>query len=537
MFNEAIHLDGIKGIDGVIFMRFTASPNVYYQQMGRCFSVNQTQQPIIFDLVNNFSSVSRNKFKKEVEAEFQTDSHDLPWITTDLRFGRASSNKELIGISFFDETREIRELFNSFASEFDNWEIQFKNLSALIQQGQSISHRYTPSAYQFVNRNKYYYRKGLLSTERVQKLLNIGINFTPKPYGQNWNLIKSGADWRIAKSKLNSWVYSQIIKYRQGKLTNEQIAILTNAGVRFDKPACTFDQNLEKFIAYRADLINNPLSDDLRSWIRSQKLSLRRKTLTPDHKSKLDAIGFGQFTENDRQWEISFQKYTNGCIDRSLQNWILKQKKYYDEGILAEWKIIKLKSIGFDFTQTKIASWNEMFEEVKENKDWKKVKKLRLWVTDQARRFRKGELSPEKTSLLNAIGIIFSKTAYRSPYAHKDFNQMIQEYKAFLSDLSEPDMTPELGLWVRNQRSRYRKGKVSNAEKRALDAVGIMNKPVNERGWLARLERYKSGERSREINVWAKLQRKTYRMGRLSEDRMRQLRSIKFKFDAAVEHV
>ena len=50
MFNEGVHL---KNIDGVILLRPTISPIIYYQQIGRAIQAGDANNPLIFDFVNN----------------------------------------------------------------------------------------------------------------------------------------------------------------------------------------------------------------------------------------------------------------------------------------------------------------------------------------------------------------------------------------------------------------------------------------------------------------------------------------------------
>ena len=51
MLNEGVH---IKGVDGIIMLRPTGSPNIYFQQLGRALSVEANRDhPIVFDVVKN----------------------------------------------------------------------------------------------------------------------------------------------------------------------------------------------------------------------------------------------------------------------------------------------------------------------------------------------------------------------------------------------------------------------------------------------------------------------------------------------------
>lgn len=69
MVTEGIHGD----IDGVIMLRETISPNMYFQMIGRAFSCGKKTIPLIFDLVANSQFISDavdnfpNELKREIE--------------------------------------------------------------------------------------------------------------------------------------------------------------------------------------------------------------------------------------------------------------------------------------------------------------------------------------------------------------------------------------------------------------------------------------------------------------------------------------
>lgn len=64
--SRAMLSEGIHGIDGVILLRGTISPNLYYQQIGRVFSVDMDTVPIIFDLVANCQSIMECNLKNDL---------------------------------------------------------------------------------------------------------------------------------------------------------------------------------------------------------------------------------------------------------------------------------------------------------------------------------------------------------------------------------------------------------------------------------------------------------------------------------------
>lgn len=58
--------EGVHGINGVILLRDTISPNLYYQQIGRVFAVDMDTVPIIFDLVANYNSIMDCNLKNDL---------------------------------------------------------------------------------------------------------------------------------------------------------------------------------------------------------------------------------------------------------------------------------------------------------------------------------------------------------------------------------------------------------------------------------------------------------------------------------------
>lgn len=58
--------EGVHNIDGVILLRSTISPNLYYQQIGRAFSIDMDTVPIIFDLVANCDTIMECNLKNDL---------------------------------------------------------------------------------------------------------------------------------------------------------------------------------------------------------------------------------------------------------------------------------------------------------------------------------------------------------------------------------------------------------------------------------------------------------------------------------------
>ena len=71
MLNEGRH---VKGIDGVILLRKTVSPILFYQQIGRAFATAFHESCLIIDLVGNINAINAKLFEKDIEHEFSEEN-------------------------------------------------------------------------------------------------------------------------------------------------------------------------------------------------------------------------------------------------------------------------------------------------------------------------------------------------------------------------------------------------------------------------------------------------------------------------------
>lgn len=85
--------EGVHGINGVILLRDTISPNLYYQQIGRVFSVDMDTVPIIFDLVANCESVMDCSLKNDLLEAIE----------------KRNSSKMSINGCYIDEDNDIKD--------------------------------------------------------------------------------------------------------------------------------------------------------------------------------------------------------------------------------------------------------------------------------------------------------------------------------------------------------------------------------------------------------------------------------------------
>jgi len=73
MLNEGIH---VENITGVILLRPTISPIIYYQQIGRAIDAGNKNEPLIFDFVNNFDNIEAKNFIKDLNDSREKEIHE-----------------------------------------------------------------------------------------------------------------------------------------------------------------------------------------------------------------------------------------------------------------------------------------------------------------------------------------------------------------------------------------------------------------------------------------------------------------------------
>lgn len=96
--NEGVH---VKGIDVIVMVRPTKSPTVYYQQLGRVLSSGGNDTPLVFDLCNNFNSITGVREIKsrlaETYREVRARGDRPPFVPDDFNIvGKAMACEKLM---------------------------------------------------------------------------------------------------------------------------------------------------------------------------------------------------------------------------------------------------------------------------------------------------------------------------------------------------------------------------------------------------------------------------------------------------------
>ena len=300
MLNEGLH---VNEVNGVMLLRPTESPNIFYQQIGRCLKVGMNHQPVIFDFVNNFKSIRTHDFL-----------YDLDFARKELLDRRKEEGLEdrCPRFNVNDEVREITEVFGEIEFKLETWNEMYERLARYHKR---FGHSNVPDAWVedpslslwlARQRKKLYY--GHLEEDQKQKLdeLNVRFNFRPLPTPVDWE--QRFNELREYKNKnrhievmpkenrkLNTWMLRQRSKYKEGELTEDQIKKLNSIGFVWDIGNSKYFER--KFIEMQEFLqehhhLDFPYKNPLYAWAQHLRMRFREGALAEQQIQRLKAIGF-----------------------------------------------------------------------------------------------------------------------------------------------------------------------------------------------------------------------------------------------------
>lgn len=523
--NEGIHVDDISG---VILFRPTVSPIIYKQQIGRALAANQSNTPVIFDIVNNFENLySINAIKDEMKAainyyRFEGDSQEI--VTDSFRI--------------IDEVEDCKRLFDGLNSTLSaSWDIMYAlakryydehgdlvpGLKYKTEEGYSLG--------SWLNTQRMIRRgtaNGYLSDEQIEKLDTIGMRWETKK-DCSWNKYftellkyydKHGdidvphrykTDSGVA---LGSWISKVRLMYNSGiqktVLTPERISALNDLGMIWDKIDYIWESYYQALLIYfkeneDTNVPKNYRTEDgiaLGAWLRTTKMNYRTSdgtSLSQNQVERLEALGV------DLSYEFTFEKKWEENYGRA--------KHYYEEhGDLCV-------SSGY-VTEDGFAlgSW---------------ISRLRTAIKQN----NHAALTKEMRRQLDDIGMVWELAdtlSWEKYYAalklyYGEHGNIRMASKTVYGGLA-------LGAWLVGKRSQYKKGTLPESERVALDSLGMDWQTLKERQWeaaFASAEKFykehghlnvpRNEER---LNGWVCAQRAKYRRNTLSEEQYSRLSSI-----------
>jgi superfamily II DNA or RNA helicase len=356
---------------------------------------------------------------------------------------------------------KMLEIDFNLGGKTDNWTKYYEEVKSLISDRNTISiSEIGDNAYSWISRHKKLYENGKLSKYKSDKISELNLNRFLETWEETFSKVEKWVQQnnkvptKNTSKDLNSWLYSQRFRYKNGTLSDEQIFKLTAIG--FDLEGKGKDRNeqkwLSQFAEYKQFIENNGrepsvvTENKLYIWVQSQRAhyagKLRNRNAMPQNRlDLLNSVGFnwiGVGSGNEETWEESFIKFANqvdsdGNFNISsmtngesnlLYRWWINQKAAFENGSMTESRILKFREIGVDLKKSKnktqrdgFTKWAKNVIKISEFKDIngrypKPVKNkdefnLYQSLTNTRRLFRNGELSEKQLELLKKLKIEF----------------------------------------------------------------------------------------------------------------------------------
>ena len=545
MLNEGVH---VGSVDGVILLRPTVSPTLYLQQIGRGLAAGKgkKEQPVIFDIVNNFESLSS---VDSLQGEFEQ-------ALAFMQYGMEEKTGYQSSFQVIDELLDCRKLFHDICKNLSSsWDVYYREAEAFYKkEGHlEVKKRYVTESGLSLGSWILTQRRvragtvaGSLSEGQIKRLDAIGMRWKDKRTGQfekglaelkkfveenghgDVNLQYETADG----FPLGKWLGSMRSKYKKGNLEEEAIQKLENAGVVWDVRECRWEMYYRAAEEYKDCFGNleipcNYVTGDgkkLGVWLNNQKSSYRKK--------------YGKIPGEDREEKAMTEKrdgFAKGCR-------------------LTEEQVKKLESLGICWEGKSESSFERKYQIAAEyyreygNLEMPstfiyKGENLGRWL-NELRRARKNEgqnsqkLTEEKVQKLNRIGMVWERKG-----SWEYCCELAEEYfkKHGNLEISQQYVTEDgtwLGKWLYIQRMHYKRGILEDWKKERLEEAGVCWKSASElafeKGCKA-LEEYFSKCQKAEISKgyvmpdgyrlgsWVYRQRKKKRDGKLTVEQAERL--------------
>lgn len=531
MLNEGVH---VEDISGVILLRPTVSPIIYKQQIGRALSASKTTNAVIFDIVmniDNLYSIGAVQDEMRVVMTYYRE-HGL--------------NEKIVNENFkvVDEVRDCVRLFEKLNDTLiASWDYMFAEAQKYyeINGNLEIPKRYkTPEGYSLGSwlttqrkvRNGEQF--GSLSEDRIGKLDSIGMVWgsvkdlswnryfeAAKEYYAAHGHLKVPAAYAKKGIGLGAWIANLRAYRKNGSrssfLTEDRISALDSIGMIWDVADSLWQRNYKAAKTYYERFGNLNVAvgyvDEngikLGLWLNNLRNADNGKfkgyRITRQQKDSLNEIGMIWTLKYDRAWELGFgeaQEYYDANKNLNvaatytaasgfkLGKWLDRQRR--EKQRLSIERISKLDSI--DMVWEKPDSWEIRYALAKkyyvnhgdlfvppgyvEDGIW-----LSKWLNEQKQIYfgkRKGKrLTQEQIDKLNSIHICWeNKREINCAQAWDEmYLQAVELYERY-GDFKAGDFQAKDGKslksWIARQKKAYKSGKLSQDKILKLAAIGVI---------------------------------------------------------------
>jgi hypothetical protein len=370
-----------------------------------------------------------------------------------------------------------------------------------------------PSLGTWVQSQRTLRKKGKLSQERIQLLDEIGIRWdTGSPaWDKMFSLLKEFKEshghcevphgW-AENPKLASWVITQRRRRKKALMSQEQSRRLDEIGLEWDPVGKLWEKMYSALVEYKkrhgdCDVPKRWSEDPkLGRWVVAQRGLKRKGRLSEDRIRRLDKLGFiwKKKPSPTSSWKTAilklkeFKKRHGHCnVPKwsALWEWAEKQHHLYNKGQLTQEQVALLHEVGFFQWKPALEEWKPAFEDMfrallqfKSHHGHCDVPEdyteLAHWVQAQRDLKASDQLSETDYLRLCAIGFVWD------PSGSKEWEEMyslLVKYKFINGHCNVPKNSvanPALGKWVDDQRASIRENKLTRAQIKRLEDLGLV---------------------------------------------------------------
>lgn len=452
--------------------------------------------------------------------------------------------------------------------------------------------------YQWLRRQRQLHQIEKLRTDRWRRLRAIGADSvhqssdaTRPPSGRKFSweqrfaqlvqFKKSQGHCQVPKGwpkdpSLANWLNNQRQSANAGHLSQRCCRRLKELGVKWGARKPEWAQRYKDLTAFQRQHGHcrvygaGSCHESLATWTATQRVKYHKGQLSSGQIRQLEQIGFEWSAHGrridpryERQWEKhlaalkSFHQAHGHChvpwgcpAHPSLYYWVASVRRNWQAGRLSPLRVAQLDALNFVW-QPETPRWETNFYQLTQfarehghcvvPMTWNGRRNLSQWVLVLRTRRRKGLLDPRLIARLDAIGFEWSRP-HRSTFLT---DQLWEKRFATLRSFKEQHghCNPTLGRpgeralagWVQRQRSARHAGKLPEARRCRLEALGVSWNGV-QGTWEQRFAELGAFQREHGhcrvpdpggrrclLNQWCIRQRSLRRRGELSTDQVRRL--------------
>lgn len=578
MLNEGVHL---TGIDGVIMLRPTQSPNVYFQQLGRALSVTAAKVPQVFDIVDNFAGMSiAQKFWTGLSQKAKSEGRPFAG-----RFEVAASQ-----IGLLDIIRKLEEL----RMTWDDW---YALACEYANGGLSSDGRKMVMGWISYQRRRY--KLGYLADDKRILLEKVGFDIdTDATRKAGWNSFyekaklyyeENGPDcWKGFYSaglnpEFGQWYRTQLSRLRFGYCSDEEAVLLSRIGIRArshkEYGDDCWDLNFQKLVEFYKENGRLPSKDEgtlgskdkgaLGLWLKLNRKAFSDGTLDSRRRGLLGPLLADAEAKKkasaDAVWKSMLSKASmflssQGHLPRResqdpdehcLGNWLENNRDKIKKGLLEPDKEAAISSLfekRAEFHDSeKDREWYAAFNKIQEHMNafgrYPSDSALYGWIDRNKKRLAAGLLPSDKAQLFSWL------LAERERLDNAKWFEHLEEVRSSIAG-NQPisrkpgtDGAPGIYGWLYENRKKLSQGLLCPDKANALmDVLGLESGQEHcafvdqDAAWFQRLEEIKAfKDRHRRIPKkkddrnwygWLLNNRKKLVAGLLSPDKAKALSEV-----------